>query len=240
MFDCYFPFFLSTPIFSWLIADTRFFTRCCLLARSLSSWFRFSSLLAPTPCLHARFWTRLSPQGYRPVRPVNGGGVPSVPELCFVLVSLRPLGGFPHRYLLRVFSCLFSGYLFVFFFSCGVCTCFFCLPFALSETLFRHTFFVLGCVTFFLSITASAMRLMNVSVFVSVSLHSPDGSASTFWSSLVSSGKLLLLLLPVAILFANSYTHTCYLHARLWTRLCPQGHWSVRPVNGVASLRSPS
>ena len=131
-----FLFFLGTPIFSWLIADTRFFTRCCLLARSLSSWFCFSSLLAPTPCLHARFWTRLSPQGYRPVRPVNGGGVPSVPELCFVLVSLRPLGGLPHRYLLRVFSCLFSGYLFFLFFLMRRLHMFF-----VSHLLFRRRFF---------------------------------------------------------------------------------------------------
>ena len=133
-----FLFFFGTPIFSWLIADTRFFTRWCLLARSLSSWFCFSSLLAPTPCLHARFWTRLSPQGYRPVRPVNGGGAPSVPELCFVLVSLRPLGGLPHRHLLRVFSCLFSGYLFVFFFLMRRLHMFF-----VSHLLFRRRFFVI-------------------------------------------------------------------------------------------------
>ena len=63
------------------------------LARAFSSCFCLSSLLALTPCLHARFWTRLSPQGHRPARPVNGSGVPSVSELSFVFVSLRPLGG---------------------------------------------------------------------------------------------------------------------------------------------------
>ena len=122
-----FLFFLSTPIFSWLIADTRFFTRCCLLARSLSLWFRFSSLLAPTPCLHARFWTRLSPQGYRPVRPVNGGGVPSVPELCFVLVSVTPVGWFSAPVFV---ACIF---VFVFWLS---------FRFFFSHAAFAHVFFL--------------------------------------------------------------------------------------------------
>ena len=107
--------------------------RYCLLARAFSSCFCLSSLLALTPCLHARFWTRLSPQGHRPARPVNGSGVPSVPELSFVFVSLRPLGGLPHLYLLCVFSCLFSGYLLLFH---AVFAHVLCLPFVLSETLF--------------------------------------------------------------------------------------------------------
>ena len=118
----------------------------CLLARAFSSCFCLSSLLALTPCLHARFWTRLSPQGHRPARPVNGGGVPSVPELSLVFVSLRPLGGLPHLCLLRVFSCSFSGYLPLF--SCGVCTCSLPPICSLGDA-FRHIFLVLGCRLFF-------------------------------------------------------------------------------------------
>ena len=138
--------------------------RYCLLARAFSSCFCLSSLLALTPCLHARFWTRLSPQGHRPARPVNGGGVPSVPELSFVFVSLRPLGGLPHLYLLRVFSCSFSGYLLLF--SCGVCTMhMFFASHLFSRRRFSSYFPCVG-LRAFSSIIAPATLFMTVFVFV--------------------------------------------------------------------------
>ena len=67
------------------------------------------------PLLARSFLDTIEPAGVPACSAGEWGGVPSVPELCFFLVSLRPLGGLPHRYLLRVFSCLFPGYLFVFF-----------------------------------------------------------------------------------------------------------------------------
>ena len=105
---CLLPF--CTLVFSLSWHTHLFFVssmRYCLLARAFSSCFCLSFLLALTPCLHARFWTRLSPQGHRPARPVNGGGVPSVPELSLVFVSLRPLGGLPHLFVACVFVFIF-------------------------------------------------------------------------------------------------------------------------------------
>ena len=137
--------------------------RYCLLARAFSSCFCLSSLLALTPCLHARFWTRLSPQGHRPARPVNGSGVPSVSELSFVFVSLRPLGGLPHLYLLRVF------FVFVFWLSSP----FFmrCLHTFFASHLFSRRRFSshFPCVGLrdFSSIIAPATLFMTVFVFVS-------------------------------------------------------------------------
>ena len=153
-----FPFLAHPSVF-------RFFDAVLFTCPSFFVVFLFVFPTCSHPLLARPFLDTIEPAGLnraRPARPVNGGGVPSVPELSLVFVSLRPLGGLPHLCLLRVFSCSFSGYLPLFH---AVFAHVLCLPFVLSETLF--VIFSLCWVADFSSIIAPATLFRTAFVFVS-------------------------------------------------------------------------